>query len=125
MRHTRGSVVEVISLDDLDRRLRAGARSLAGWRLVGLDLTHRGPDLAACDVTQALLLGCDLTAVDEQSLRSRGAIVFPEIPDIPVDPYRTTLYSPTDLYDTPASMAWLCRDLAMASSAPSWRCDQP
>lgn len=114
MRHTHGSVVEVTSLDDLDRRLRAGARSLAGWRLIGLDLTDRGPDLAHCDVNQALLLGCELTGDDERSLRSRGAVVFPDIPDIPVDPYRTTLYSPTELYDTAAY------DVSLDARAYAW-----
>jgi predicted Rossmann-fold nucleotide-binding protein len=93
-------VVEVTTVEDLDRRLRAGARRLDGWRLVGLDLTGRGEDLARCDVAQALLLGCRLTEEDERALRTRGAIVFPDIPDTPVDPYRSTLYSPTDLYDS-------------------------
>jgi predicted Rossmann-fold nucleotide-binding protein len=50
------------------------------------------------DPAGALLLGCRLSAADEQSLRSRGALVFPVIAGVPFDPYRGRLYSPDELY---------------------------
>ena len=102
MHHTHGRVVDVTSLADLDRRLEAGARSLAGWRVTGLDLRQHGPALGAVDVAQSLFLGCTFAPPDEESVRRRGAVVLPRLSGMPIDTYRSTLYSPRDLYDTPA-----------------------
>lgn len=63
-----------------------------------LDLTEQGAALRTLDVSGALFLGCRLRTQDDVSVRARGAIVFPTIPDVPVDMYRTTLYSPEELY---------------------------
>ncbi|PUA80699.1 LOG family protein [Nocardioides currus] len=101
MKRTRGRVVDVTTLADLDRRLARGARSLAGWRLTGLDLRSRGAELESVSVAQSLFLGCDLSPEDEESVRRRGAVVLPRVPDVPLDTYRTSLYSPRELYDTP------------------------
>jgi predicted Rossmann-fold nucleotide-binding protein len=99
MRHTRGRAVEVDSVADLDRRLAHGPTSMAGWHLVGLDLRRHGTALRARSVAGALFLGCRLDPEDDGDLRRRGATVFPEVPGVPVDPYRRSLYSPTELYD--------------------------
>jgi predicted Rossmann-fold nucleotide-binding protein len=99
--HSHGRLVDVTSLAELDRRLATGATSLSGWRLVGLDLTERGPELLERSLEQALFLGCEFAGADVDAVRRAGAIVLHEIPGIPVDPYRATLYSPGDLYDTP------------------------
>ena len=101
MKHSRGRVIDITTLPDLDRRLAAGARSLSGWRVVGLDLTDRGPALLERSLGGALFLGCDFTDGDDDVVRRAGAIVLPEIPGIPVDTYRSTLYSPRELYDAP------------------------
>lgn len=98
MKRTRGGVVDVDSLDDFDRRLAYGVRSLGGWRMRSLDLTGRRKALRSVDVAGALFLGCDLRADDEESVRARGAVVFPAVPDAPVDTYRATLYTPQELY---------------------------
>ena len=58
MRYTRGRVVEVSTLADLDDRLAAGATSLSGWWLTSLDLSDRTEALAGCDVAGATFLGC-------------------------------------------------------------------
>lgn len=102
MKRTRGRVVDVTSLDDLDRRLRGGARSLAGWRLVRLDLTGRAGALLERSVEEALFLGCSFGDGDAEAVQRAGGVVLPTIPDVPVDPYRATLYSPRDLYDAGA-----------------------
>jgi predicted Rossmann-fold nucleotide-binding protein len=107
VRHTRGRVVEVDSLAELDRRLAAGARSMNGWRLTSIDLADRGTQLRGCDVTGATFLGCGFAPGDEANVEARGAIVFPAIPDVPVDPYRGTLYTPRELYDAAAYPATL------------------
>lgn len=100
MRRTHGRVIFVDSLEDLDHRLASGARSLSGWRLRGLDLSGRGAALREVDVAGALFLGCLLRPEDDESVRARGAIVFPAIPAVPMNSYRTTLYTPQELYDT-------------------------
>jgi predicted Rossmann-fold nucleotide-binding protein len=101
VKHTRGRVVDITTLGDLDARLAAGARSLAGWRVVGLDLTGRGSALLSRSVATTLFLGCTFAPGDEEEVRRRGAVVIPDLPGSPVHTYRTTLYSPRDLYDTP------------------------
>ncbi len=101
MKHSRGRVLDVTTLADLDRRLAAGATSLSGWRVVGLDLTDRGPALLERSLAQSLFLGCEFADRDDDAVRRAGAIVLHEIPGVPVDPYRATLYSPHELYDTP------------------------
>ncbi len=100
MKRTRGRVVDVTSLADLDRRLRGGARSLAGWRLVRLDLTDRVGALLERSVEEALFLGCTFADGDAEAVHRAGGVVLPTIPDVPVDPYRARLYSPRELYDT-------------------------
>jgi predicted Rossmann-fold nucleotide-binding protein len=102
VKSTRGRLVHVASLAAFDRRTAAGARSLSGWRLRGLDLRERSEVLAACHVAGATFLGCTFAAGDAARVEAGGALVLPEIPDVPVDPYRERLYSPGDLYDTPA-----------------------
>lgn len=92
-------VHEVDSLAELDRLLAAGARTAAGWRFQGLDLTGHEQALAALDVTGAVVLGGRLSPSLEDSLRERGALVFPSVPDVPFDAYRSTLYSAAELYD--------------------------
>ncbi|MCD6638528.1 MAG: LOG family protein [Nocardioides sp.] len=98
MKQTRGRVVEVTSLADLDRRVAAGARSMEGWRIIDVDLTGRHELLDSCDVAQSLFLGCTFADDDADTVRRRGGIVFPEIPGVPVDPYRPRLYSPAELF---------------------------
>ncbi|GAB3034828.1 hypothetical protein GCM10011376_19850 [Nocardioides flavus (ex Wang et al. 2016)] len=101
MKHSHGRIVDVTSLLELDRHLDSGATSLAGWRVVGLDLTARGPALLQRSLRQALFLGCEFAEGDDEAVRRAGAMVLHEIPGVPVDPYRATLYSPGDLYDAP------------------------
>ncbi len=101
MKRTRGRIVDVTSLADLDRRLAGGARSMAGWRLVRLDLTDRVDALLERSVEEALFLGCTLADGQADDLHRAGGVVLPTIPDSPVDPYRASLYAPRELYDTP------------------------
>jgi|tagenome__1003787_1003787.scaffolds.fasta_scaffold20945644_2 predicted Rossmann-fold nucleotide-binding protein len=90
--------VDVDTLDQFDALVASGADSMARWRLQDLDLTGRGPELRRLQARGALFLGCELTPADEASLRARGALLFPDVPDVPFDPYRATLYSPDELY---------------------------
>jgi predicted Rossmann-fold nucleotide-binding protein len=107
VKHSRGRVLDITSLDELDRRLAVGGRSLAGWRVVGLDLTDRGPALLDRSLAQSLFLGCEFADGDDDAVRRAGGVVLHDIPGIPVDPYRSTLYAPRELYDSPVYPASL------------------
>jgi predicted Rossmann-fold nucleotide-binding protein len=93
---------EIESLAEFDRLVARGTRSLNGFHLQSLDLSERAGDLAHLDVTAAVFLGCRFAAGSgpgsEGDVRERGGLVFPEVPDVPFDPYRGSLYSPVELY---------------------------
>jgi predicted Rossmann-fold nucleotide-binding protein len=99
VREQRGSTVEVESLEEFDDRVAAGAVSMYGWHLQAVDLRERGSVLRTLDPCGALFLGCTLLPADEESLRARGALVFPVVPHVPFDAYRASLYTPQELYD--------------------------
>ena len=90
--------VEIESLAEFDERT-AGATSMAGWRVQGVDLRERSSVLRRLETRGALFLGVAFADGDEDDLRDRGALVFPSLPDLPFDPYRARLYSPAELYD--------------------------
>ena len=98
MKRSRGRVVEIDTLSDFDHRLASGACDLSGWRCHGLDLRERTDALADCQVSGAMFLGCQLADGVEAELEAQGAIVFPSLPDVPLDPYRTRLYTAGELY---------------------------
>ena len=98
MREQRGRTVEVESLEEFDERVAAGAATMYGWHVQAVDLRERGPVLRELDPCGSLLLGCALLPADEESLRARGALVFPSVPDVPFDAYRASLYTAQELY---------------------------
>jgi predicted Rossmann-fold nucleotide-binding protein len=98
-RHAAGLPVEVDTLAELDTLLAAGSTSMRGWRLQDLDLTGRSEQLRSLAPAGALLLGCDVTPADEEWLRAHGALIFPDVPDVPFDAYRGALYTAEELYD--------------------------
>lgn len=99
MKRSRGRLVQVDSLAELDRRLATGTGSMRGWRVLGVDLTERHEALAAVAVAGATFLACRLAPADEELLRSRGALVLTLPDQAPVET-RTGLYRAEELYDT-------------------------
>ena len=97
MTHTVGSV-EVESLEQFDQ-LRSRSRSMAGWFVQDLDLRDRSKSLLAAQPQGSVFLGCQLAPGIEDSLRTRGALVFPGFVGLPFDPYRAHLYTAAELYD--------------------------
>lgn len=95
----RGRTIDVEDLAEFDARIAAGADCLCGWRLRSVDLRDRSDVLRRLDPAAALFLGCRLLPADEESLRDRGALVFPVVPHVPFDAYRAALYGPHELYD--------------------------
>ncbi len=88
--------VEIETLAQFDAQLSSG--SLVGCYLQALDLTERGDALLSADVTRAVFLGCSFGSGVEAAIEARGALVFPDLPDLPFEPYRTGLYQPAELY---------------------------
>ena len=85
------SIVDIAAL----REHRAAGRDLAGVILVGLDLTSAEDDLLLrTKLDGALLLGCRLTPASRARADAAGALLFPDIPDLPYRVYRSSLYSP-------------------------------
>ncbi len=114
-RVSAGDIREIQTLSRLDRALRERA-PLAGLRIQDLDLTGRETALLArTDLDGLVVLGGRLSPALEDHLRDHGAIVFPTDPRAPVDPYRSALYHPEELYagltehgyaGTPDARAW-------------------
>lgn len=94
-----GTSIEVETVEQFDRLVASGATSMAGWRLQDLDLRDRSEALRGLDAAGALFLGGSYAAGDEDRLRAGGALLFPEPPGMPVDAYRSALYTPAELYD--------------------------
>ena len=90
---------EIESLPDLTETLRARV-PLCGLRLQDLDLTgHEDELLGRTDVEGMVILGGQMTEALDAHLRSHGALVFPTDPHAPVNPYRSSLYQPHELYE--------------------------
>jgi predicted Rossmann-fold nucleotide-binding protein len=101
VKRTRGRVVNLESVEDLERRLAGGTTTLRAWRLHGLDLRGRGPELLARDVDGATFLGCRFDPGVDDALAAGGALVLPDVGASPLDVYRPRLYTADELFDTP------------------------
>lgn len=98
-------MIEIHSLDDLLRHLANDSR-LDGLVLQGIDLRAHQDAIASADPRGATFLGCRMD--DDLAIRliTRGALLFPQIPNLPYRPYRPTLYTFDELAarsDTPAA----------------------
>jgi predicted Rossmann-fold nucleotide-binding protein len=96
--HPSPRTLEVESLAGFDRLVDAGARSMHGWHVQSLDLRGRRARLEGLDAQGAIFLGCTFDDGVEDSLRSRGALIFPRLEAVPFNPYRGQLYTPQELY---------------------------
>lgn len=81
------------------RHYLAAGKPLRGLRLQDVDLRDVMPDLLQIpDLDGTVVLGGVVPAKLLRHLRSAGALVFPTDPALPVDPYRSVLYDPRELY---------------------------
>ncbi|MFT7836251.1 hypothetical protein Q5530_08875 [Saccharothrix sp. BKS2] len=71
------------------------ADDLGNAVVVGLDLSA---EELRVPVDGALFLGCTLSPVAQRRAAAAGALVFPAIPDLPYDVYRSRLYTPAELF---------------------------
>ena len=90
--------MEIESLEDFDSYLRTSGGDLTGCRVQAVDLTARGYELRTANVDGAAFLGCEISETVSGDLRHRGAMVFPPVPHLPFDPYRSRLYTSAELY---------------------------
>ncbi|KQX14229.1 Rossmann fold nucleotide-binding protein [Streptomyces sp. Root431] len=94
----RGRGHEIHTLEEFDAAM-ALPGALAGLRVQSVDLTDRGFALLSASAAGAVFLGCPMEPEAAAKVRADGALVFPPVPDLPFDPYRSGLYSPEELYD--------------------------
>ena len=89
-------MIEIESLAELDdAAARAGdSGSMRDWQVQGLDLTGHEEVLLRLDPAGALFLGCRISEPTADRLREGGALIFPQVPDVPFDPWRPHLYTP-------------------------------
>ncbi len=91
----------ILDVDDLarfDALVAGAATSMHGWHVHSVDLRKRSAQLARLAPAGAVFLGCRFAAGVEESLRSRGALIFPHLPGVPFEPYRGRLYTGKELY---------------------------
>ncbi|MGD3108041.1 LOG family protein [Streptomyces sp. YGL11-2] len=88
---------EIGSITEFDRVAASG--SLAGYRVQSLDLTDRTFALLSTDTAESVFLGCAMEPDAAAKVRAGGALVFPPVPGLPVDPYRGGLYAPDELFE--------------------------
>jgi predicted Rossmann-fold nucleotide-binding protein len=89
---------EIVDLAAL-RAHRESGKDLRDAVLVGLDLTDPAADaLLRTALDGAVLLGCDLTSRARRQAEAAGALLFPAIPSLPYQVYRTALYTPAELF---------------------------
>ncbi|MEV8149861.1 Rossmann fold nucleotide-binding protein [Arthrobacter sp. NPDC080073] len=91
--------LDIESVAHFDRLLSSGAATMHGWHAQSLDLRGRRADLQRLDPQGAIFLGCTFDDGVEDSLRSRGALIFPKLRGVPFNPYRGRLYSAAELYE--------------------------
>ena len=91
--------LEVESIESFDRLVDEGAVAMHGWHAQSLDLRGRTAALDSLDVEGAIFLGCTFDPGVEEGLRRRGALIFPRLQGVPFNPYRSSLYTPQELYD--------------------------
>ncbi len=63
--------------------------------IIGLDLTRED---VRVPLDGALLLGCALSETMQRRADAAGALIFPVIPDLPYEVYRSKLYTPKELF---------------------------
>lgn len=91
--------IEIADLAGL-REHRAAGRDLRTALLTGLDLSGPEDDrLLRTALDGAVLLGCTLSPATARRAEAAGALVFPAIPELPYQVYRTRLYSPEELFE--------------------------
>ncbi|UKA50904.1 LOG family protein [Arthrobacter sp. FW305-123] len=90
--------LDVESVAHFSHLVSTGTGSMHGWHAQSLDLRGHSRELKALDPEGAIFLGCTFDDGVEESLRKRGALIFPQLHNVPFNPYRSGLYTADELY---------------------------
>jgi predicted Rossmann-fold nucleotide-binding protein len=90
-------MTEIESIEAFERYLHGGA-SFCNVVIQGLDLRGFTQQLSAAPLAGCAFMGCQLEQQALQAALSHGAMVFPPFMGLPYAPYRSTLYTPEELY---------------------------
>lgn len=90
-------ITELHTLSEFDAQVATDG-SIAGCFVQSVDLTGRTAILRRIPAKGAVFLGCRIARSAESRLRDAGAQIFPRLPDLPFNPYRAQLYTPSELY---------------------------
>jgi predicted Rossmann-fold nucleotide-binding protein len=74
------------------------SNSLSNCTIENVILNEIATDLKHASVENAMFVGCEMEVNLRSSLEERHAIVFPNLPNLPYNPYRSEMYSPEELY---------------------------
>ena len=89
---------EIHSLAEFDAHI-ATHGTLADVVIQGVDLSARTDVLVRTPCAGATYLGSNLTDEALRTVLDQGAVVFPRLPDLPFDPYRSHLYRQGELLE--------------------------
>ena len=87
---------EIHDLDEFDRHLELDGE-LCDIVVQGVDLSSRSMQILQADCVGATFLGCNLRGAALDHVIDGGAAVFPDLPDVPFEPYRSRLYRQQEL----------------------------
>ncbi|WP_230085499.1 LOG family protein [Arthrobacter sp. AQ5-05] len=94
----RARTVDIEDVARFDVLLAEGAKFMHGWHFQAVDLRRRSQELGRLEASGAIFMGCLFEPGIEGLLRSRGALIFPTLPNIPFNAYRGHLYTGAELY---------------------------
>jgi predicted Rossmann-fold nucleotide-binding protein len=90
-------MTEIETVEAFERHLRSGL-TFSNVVIQGLDLRGFTQALRSAPLAGAAFMGCQLEQEALQAALAHGATVFPPILGLPYVPYRSSLYSPEELY---------------------------
>lgn len=91
--------IEIETTEQFEALVATSGADLHGARMQGLDLRAHTSTLLELDTDGAVFLGCAMEAEAALHVQASGALVFPQVPGVPFDPYRASLYSADELYE--------------------------
>ena len=105
-----GSLHEIRDIGAILKAAEQGT-PLANTVVHGVDFQQTPIAWQKIDVRGTVFLGCKFGENDESLLVGRGALGFPAFRSLPYDPYRSTLYTPAELFTNRGDENGLSLDL--------------
>jgi predicted Rossmann-fold nucleotide-binding protein len=90
-------MIEIETVDAFEEAIEQGIE-LRGAVFQSIDLSAHQAELLTSQLRGAVFLGCVLTPASLQHATNEGALVFPDLPSLPFQPYRARLYDQEELY---------------------------